>query len=171
MTVCGSRFIGQQWMKFVKRTLLRAGRATVHSSLHHRFRCQESLIRLTWACLRFQGAQTDTRILHLLLSNSTSRTFEILWYRSISPLTTFKTSLNLDTSINKTTRDNSNLNSLGFITFEVGCDITDPALPPGAAENTKSEKLDSSTVVYIILYLILGLILTALIILVCMLQR
>ena len=111
MTVCGSRFIGQQWMKFVKRTLLRAGRATVHSSLHHRFRCQESLIRLTWAYLRFQGAQTDTRILPLLLSNSTSRTFEILWYRSISPLTTFKTSLNPDTSINKTTRDNSNLSS------------------------------------------------------------
>ena len=67
--------------------------------------------------------------------------------------------------------DNSNLNSLGFITFEVACDIVDPALPPGAAENTKSEKLDTRTVIYIILYVILGLILTALIVLVCMLQR
>ena len=68
--------------------------------------------------------------------------------------------------------DNSSLNSLGFITFEVACDINAPAAPPGASEETKEEdETDGNRVTYIVLYALLTLILTVLIILVCMLRR
>ena len=71
----------------------------------------------------------------------------------------------------ETTIGNASLNSLGFIKFEIACDITSPAVPPGVMETDESSGIDEKSIFYIILYIVLLVILTALIIIVCMLRR
>ena len=63
-----------------------------------------------------------------------------------------------------------NLHSLGFITFEVSCDLKNPVKPPSEEMN---EELGApfGLLTYVILYVLLALVLIALIVLICMQHR
>ena len=66
---------------------------------------------------------------------------------------------------------NENLHSLGFITFEVTCDLENPIRPPSEEMNNDKTGTTIGLLTYVILYVLLGIVLIVLIILICMLHR